>query len=224
MFLTSPNAPGKRDVLGTAVLSILSGHQRYAHISALRGDTVNPPLLGMTEVVSEDSVRRNLGKIDEQAGVAWLQEHLGSYVAPLLGEPWILDADVTVKPLYGHQEGAVTGYNPHKPSRPSQTYHTYFLSSLRLILDVEVQDGNRTASKYSSPGLWELLARLPRTHWPSVIRGDRDWDINRTLSASTSSTASRFPSATTSGFVAVVAIRAKPGAATRRANAAMSMD
>jgi hypothetical protein len=46
LFLTSPNAPSKRDVLGTAVLAILSGHQRYAHTSALRGDTVNPPCWG----------------------------------------------------------------------------------------------------------------------------------------------------------------------------------
>jgi hypothetical protein len=57
--------------LGTTVLSILSGHQRYAHISALRGDTINPPLLGMSEVVSEDSVRRNFGKMDEGEGVTW---------------------------------------------------------------------------------------------------------------------------------------------------------
>jgi hypothetical protein len=35
----SPNAPKKRDVLGTVLLSVLSGHQRYAHINALRGDT-----------------------------------------------------------------------------------------------------------------------------------------------------------------------------------------
>jgi len=35
LFLTSPNAPCKRVVLGTAVLSILSGHQRYAHISGI---------------------------------------------------------------------------------------------------------------------------------------------------------------------------------------------
>jgi hypothetical protein len=175
LFLTSPNAPNKRDVLGTAVLAILCGHQRYAHISALRGDSVNPPLLGMSKVVSEDSVRGNLGKIDEADGVAWLQDHLGYCVRPLLSEPWILDSDVTVKPLYGHQEGAVKGYNPHKPGRPSHTYHTYFLSSLRLILDVEVQAGNQTASNYSSPGLWELLGRLPRAHWPVAIRGDRDW-------------------------------------------------
>jgi hypothetical protein len=77
LFLTSPNAPSKRDVLGTAVLAILSGHQRYAHISALRGDTINPPLLGMSKVVSEDSVRSNFGKMDETQGVTWLQDHLG---------------------------------------------------------------------------------------------------------------------------------------------------
>jgi hypothetical protein len=39
--LRSPNAPPVRDVLGTAVLSILSGHQRYAHINGLRGDGVS---------------------------------------------------------------------------------------------------------------------------------------------------------------------------------------
>jgi hypothetical protein len=44
-------------------------------------------------------------------GIKWLQEHLDDVVAPLLGEPCVLDADVTVKPLYGHQEGAVVGDN-----------------------------------------------------------------------------------------------------------------
>ena len=37
---TSPNAPAVRDVLGTLKLSILSGHKRYAHITALRCDEV----------------------------------------------------------------------------------------------------------------------------------------------------------------------------------------
>jgi hypothetical protein len=173
--LSSPNAPPKRDVLGTAVLSILSGHQRYAHISGLRGDGINPGLLGMSQVVSEDSVRRNLRKLDETKGTEWLQRHLHLIYAPLLSEPWILDADVTVKPLFGHQEGAVLGYNPHKPGRPSHTYHTYMIANLRLILDVEVQAGNQHASKHSSPGLWALLERIGRANWPAFIRGDRDW-------------------------------------------------
>ena len=65
LTFTSPNAPSKRDLLGTVLLSVLSGHYRYAHITTLRCDAVNPRLLGMKKVVSEDAVRRGLAKIDE---------------------------------------------------------------------------------------------------------------------------------------------------------------
>src|SRR5512134_2090670 len=68
LTLTSPNAPAKRDILGTLLLAVLAGHQRYAHITALRGDGVNAALLGMRRVMSEDSVRRALAKIERQPG------------------------------------------------------------------------------------------------------------------------------------------------------------
>ncbi len=175
LTLRSPNAPAKRDVLGTLLRAILAGHQRYAHITALRGDGVNAALLGMRRVMSEDSVRRALAKIDEAAGVEWLQRHLDYTVRPLLGEPWILDVDTTVKPLYGRQEGAVVGYNPHKPGRPSHTYHTYAIAELRLMLEVEVQAGNQHASKYSAPGCgrcWRgLAARLGRACCAATVTG-----------------------------------------------------
>ena len=45
---TSPNAPSNRDVLGTLVLSVLAGHKRYAHVTALRADGVLPELLEET--------------------------------------------------------------------------------------------------------------------------------------------------------------------------------
>ena len=94
------------------VLSILAGHNRYAHITSLMGESVNTTLLGMTKVVSDDSARRALWKIDEEEGIHWLQEQMAYCYSPLLSQPWILDADVTVKTLYGKQEGAVVGYNP----------------------------------------------------------------------------------------------------------------
>jgi hypothetical protein len=97
--LRSPNAPRKRDLLGTLLLSTLAGHCRHAHVTALRCDTVNPPLLGLDKLVSEDSLRRNLAKIDETAGLSWLQGHLDYGTAPLLSEPWVLDIDTTAKPL-----------------------------------------------------------------------------------------------------------------------------
>jgi Transposase DDE domain group 1 len=172
---TSPNAPKARDVLGTVLLSVLAGHRRYAHITSLRADGVNPALLGMTKVVSEDAVRRALAKIDEAAGLAWLERHLDYGIGPLLSEPWILDVDTTIKPLYGHQEGAELGYNPHKPGRPSHVYHSYMIGELRLALAVEVQSGKHHASKHAAPGLWSLLGRLGRERWPTLLRGDIGW-------------------------------------------------
>jgi hypothetical protein len=175
LHYTSPNAPNKRDVLGTVLLSVLAGHRRYAHITTLRCDPVNPPLLGMERAVSEDAVRRAFDKIEERAGVEWLQEHLDYCTRPLLTEPWVLDIDTTVKPLYGHQEGALVSYNPHKPGRPSHSYHSYMLANLRLVLAVEVAPGNEHTSKHSAPGLWELLDRLAAPLKPALIRGDANF-------------------------------------------------
>jgi hypothetical protein len=178
---TSPNAPQKRDVLGTILLSVLAGHWRYAHISALRGDGVNPGLLGMTKVASEDSVRRALSAMKEEDTGPWLQKHLKASYEPLLEEAWALDMDATVKPLYGHQEDAQVGYNPQKPGRPSHVYHSYFIANLRMVMDVEVQAGNQTATSYAQPELWSLLDRLPQASHPRFLRGDCNWGTERAM-------------------------------------------
>lgn len=122
---TSPNAPARRDVLGTLLMSVLAGHHRYAHITSLRFDSVNPELLGMTRVITEDATRRALKSIDEQAGIAWLdgQLHQSTEAALALGS-WILDTDTTVKCLYGKQGGAVVGYNPQKKKEDRRTTTT----------------------------------------------------------------------------------------------------
>lgn len=60
-----PRGPAIVDVLGTIFLAVLSGYKRYAHITSIRHDKVNPPLLGMTKVISEDSARRAFQNIDE---------------------------------------------------------------------------------------------------------------------------------------------------------------
>jgi hypothetical protein len=172
LVYTSPNAPSKRDVLGTILLSVLAGHKRYAHITALRADNVLRELLAMTRVMSEDAIRRAMAAIEEDKGIAWLQSHLDYCIAPLLGEPWIMDVDTTIKPLYGRQEGALVGYNPKKPGRPSHAYHTYMLANLRLIIDVDVMAGNQHTFNHAAPALWALLDRIGRDRWPRLLRGD----------------------------------------------------
>ncbi len=71
----------------------------------------------------------------------------------MLSEPYTVDIDSTVKPLYGHQEGAVVGYTPKKPGRPSHVHHTYMLAGLRLVMGVETAAGNEHTGAQSVPGL-----------------------------------------------------------------------
>ncbi len=107
----------------------------------------------MKKIVSEDVIRRSLLKIDEAEGESWLEKHLAYCYEELLSIPWILDLDSSVKSLYGKQEGAVVGYNPQKPGRPSHVYHSYFIANIRMILNVDVQPGNQNAGCYSMDAL-----------------------------------------------------------------------
>ena len=181
LHYTSANAPEKRNVLGTLLLSVVAGHWRYAHINAIRGDGVNPELLGMTGVASEDSVRRGMKAMDEAASAQWLKGHLKASYEPLLREPWILDVDTTVKPLYGHQQDAKVGYNPTKPGRPSHAYHSYFVAKIRMVLDMEVQAGNQTAPLHAQPELWAFLDGLAEQDRPLFLRGDSHWGSEKAM-------------------------------------------
>ena len=187
---TSPNAPQLVDVLGTWMLSILDGHWRYAHVGALRGDGVAPSILGMTKIIGDDSLRRALSAIApapnakhtpeqraaQQAQLAcstqWMQQQLGHSIAQATTQPWILDCDATIKPLYGKQDGAVVSYNPHKPGRPSHAIHTYWIGNLRLVLDAQLEPGNRHSPVHARPGLMALLEGLPQPQRPKLVRGD----------------------------------------------------
>jgi len=168
----SNRAHDVRDILGTMMLSALNGHRRYAHITALRGDSVNPQVLHMKQMVSEDTVRRALRRMDGEAARYWQERHLIQTLEPLLSVPWILDVDVTVKPLYGYQEGAVVGHNPHKPGRPSHALHTFLLAKARLVLDVHVHPGDQHTSTTTKVDLFNWLEKIPQRLWPKLLRGD----------------------------------------------------
>jgi hypothetical protein len=169
---TSRNAPTKNEILGTILFSVLSGHRRYAHITAIRGDEVLPRLLGIEQFRSEDSVRRAFEKQDEEAMTLWMDRHTNDSYAALLEHDWILDLDATVKTLYGRQEEARVGYNPMKPGRPSHVYQAMLFSAAKLVVNVDVQAGNQTASQYAQPTLWGWLDAREKTDWPTLLRGD----------------------------------------------------
>jgi hypothetical protein len=46
------------------------------------------------------------------------------------------------------------------------------MANTRLCLGVEVLSGRELAARHALPGLWQILDKLPRTHWPTLLRGD----------------------------------------------------
>jgi hypothetical protein len=199
MAYTSPNAPATRDVLGTWLLSILDGQWRYAHIAGLRGDSVAPGILGMNRILSDESLRRGLkhlapalerGPAEERPAreaqlaktTAWMDQALAESTREALGTAWILDADTTIKLLYGHQDGADISYNPIKPGRPSHVIHTYWIANVRLVLDAEVQNGKAHAARHSLPRLIDLLKALPTEQRPRLVRGDIAFGVDPVMS------------------------------------------
>lgn len=82
----SPNAPTKQDVLGTWLLAILAGHNRYAHITALRADAVSPQIFGMIKIISEDALRRALARLSAEQSRDWLVPQCSR--RPNFDPPW----------------------------------------------------------------------------------------------------------------------------------------
>ena len=131
---------------------------------------VNPPLLEMGKDCGDDSVRRALKSLDQEKAEVWLKQHLTVPLHSVMQDSWILDMDTTIKPIYGKQEGAEVGYNPHKRGRPSHCYHSYLIANLRLVLGVDVTLGIESNRPYSLPGLLKILDDPPPAMRPILVR------------------------------------------------------
>ncbi len=115
---SSPNAAPIYDILQSFMLTALCDGRRFRHIARLREDPTVNELLGIKNVVSDDTVRRFFASIEAKEAADWIAE--GSKpIWKALPQTLILDWDSTVQTKYGHQEGAEVGYNPEKRGRRS---------------------------------------------------------------------------------------------------------
>ena len=172
MRLKSNNAPDVRDLIATVMVSMINGATRFRHIDRLRGDTATAGLFGVKRFMSCDSVRRDFASIPGDKALPWAWRENLHLLQDVIAEDCVLDLDPTVKPLYGHQEGAEFGYNPQKPGRPSHCYHTLCIAKLRLTLAVVVHPGNETSGTHSRSMLTEYLEFVSSVKKPRLVRGD----------------------------------------------------
>jgi hypothetical protein len=110
---TSPNAAPVYAVLTSFGLTVLCDGRRFAQVQRLREDPTINDLFGLKRVVGDDTLRRFLARVPEEAGAAWVAQ-AAQRLWSALPDPLILDWDSTVQTKYGQQEGAAVGYNPQR--------------------------------------------------------------------------------------------------------------
>ena len=82
------------------------------------------------------------------------------FFSELVFDNYTLDFDSTVIVREGNQEGAVKGYNPKRPGRPSHHPLLAFISDVRMIANYWLRPGNTSSSTNYIAFLEDTLSRL----------------------------------------------------------------
>lgn len=169
---TSNNASPVHDILASFMLTALCDGSRFVHVERLRHDPALARVMGMESVVSDETIRRFLKVIPEREGREWL----AAAARPLWGalpRQFILDWDSTVITRYGQQEGAVVGYNPHKPGRRSHHPLLAAVADTRLCAYFRLRPGNEHTAAEWIDAMEECLEWFGPKHVPWLNRGDK---------------------------------------------------
>ena len=160
-------------ILLSVVLASLAGINRLQRIAVFTHDVLVKALLGLETGLNKDVISTRLKQLG-QAGALLLQEHLFDLTTNWLTKSQLetitMDADSTVKTVYGHQQGAEKGFNPKK--RGAKSYHPViaFISQMKLVIN----SWFRCGSAYTSNGICEFIkqtkALLP-PHIKQIFNG-----------------------------------------------------
>ena len=138
------------------ILASLSGVYRLTGIANFTCDPLVQKVLGLVKELNKDVISTEFKKLG-QHGARLLEELFGCRIKRTLEkselEELTIDADSTVKAVYGSQEGAAKGYNPYKRGAKSYNPLLAFVTELKLV----VNSWFRTGSAYTSNGIVEFL-------------------------------------------------------------------
>lgn len=142
------------------ILSVISaslcGVSHLSAIATFTADVLVKSLLGLSNGINKDVISARFKALGE-SGARLLEELNGRRLSRQLERlnlhQLILDADSTVKTVFGHQQGASVGYNPHK--KGAKSYHPLllFLSDRKCVVNTWFRPG----STYTSNGIVEFL-------------------------------------------------------------------
>jgi len=145
----------------TTILENLSGVKHMNNLSNFNNDRLIQNLIGLDKPVNENSISRCLKKLGQTGSrnfedftLKVMEEFMQKN--PMTNKMQTIDADSTVKTVYGKQGGSAVGYNPAKPGANSYHSQMLFCSEYKTLL----HSWFRTGSAYTSNGICEILRQV----------------------------------------------------------------
>jgi hypothetical protein len=133
-------------------------------------------LAGLPQYPAATTLRRFLerfGSVGRDKFVAlhdrWRRDMLAR---PCLKRTMIFDLDTTVLTVYGRQEGAAIGFNPHKRGRPSYAPLLCFEGASRDVFSGSYHPGNTNPNAVIRPMLEDIFGKIPDGIRQIRIRAD----------------------------------------------------
>jgi hypothetical protein len=166
---------GANQILISIAMSSFCGINRICKIASFTGDGLVRALLKLDKAINENAISAALKRLG-QGGARKLQMLLLTKNARWLEvsglESITLDADSTVKSVFGNQQGAAKGFNTTK--KGAKSYHPLlvFVSEMKLLYHTWF----RTGSAYTANGIVDFLkeveASLPKNITKVFFRAD----------------------------------------------------
>ena len=136
------------------------GASCFGHLDVVRYDTALCKLLGWKRGADHRAYQRYFNKFTQAINQRVFGNLFNWFFSELKFDNYTLDFDSTVIVREGNQEGAVKGYNPKRPGRPSHHPILAFVSDLKMIANYWLRPGNTSSSTNYIAFLEDTLSRL----------------------------------------------------------------
>jgi len=152
----------------------IAGIERLNQLTHLKYNGLIPEITGLPKLPNTRAMRDFLHGISPADLIQIARVHdiiiQRMFLYPKELTTIILDFDSSVLTVYGNQELAEVGYNPHKHGRRS--YHPIFVfeSHLRISLNGELRSGKATDKSEVIPFIAATLKKLPSSIAESRVR------------------------------------------------------
>ncbi len=153
------------------MLSVWCGANRFEHGEVTRHDPVLGRLFGFARMANFKAVMRLFRKFTQATNEHVFGNLYRWFFTQIAVDGLTLDLDSTVMTRYGSQEGAVRGYNPTKPGRPSHHPLMAFVADTRMIANCWLRPGNTQSAHNVRAFLDNTLDRLGRKR-VALLRAD----------------------------------------------------